>query len=165
MRPDISCEMKPASEKIRKHLCIKYDLKSQYIGLTFALWTINYLGIIGKLSKAQWICVLLSMAEYRWLPWLLWLGFVNWVGGGNPSKRGSKMFGASPRQGKTSGDNKKLRQKGQKPAKSAISSCRQSHPWNGEQTFCTLLFAVATACCVPWQIPVRYMKEHSEKIC
>ena len=33
------------------------------------------------------------------------------------------------------------------------------------QTFYYPLYAVATACCVPWQIPVRNMREHSREIC
>ena len=33
------------------------------------------------------------------------------------------------------------------------------------QTFYHPLYAVTTACCVPWQIPVRNMKEHSREIC
>ena len=33
------------------------------------------------------------------------------------------------------------------------------------QTFYYPLYAVVTACCVPWQIPVRNMKEHSREIC
>ena len=33
------------------------------------------------------------------------------------------------------------------------------------QTFYYPLYAVTTACCVPWQIPVRNMKEHSREIC
>ena len=138
MRPDISCEMKPASEKIRKHLCSKYDLKSQYIGLTFTRWMINYLGIIGKLSKARFICVLLSMAEYSWLPWLLWVGFVNWVGSGDPSKGTKKV-------------NNLLKQ----PFLQAGNLIHFTPP----------LFAVPTACCVPRQIPVRNMKENSREIC
>ena len=48
--------------------------------------------------------------------------------------------------------------------KTAIFAGRQSHPGNGEQTFYTPLFAVTTTCCVPQQIPVRKMKEHSREI-
>ena len=33
------------------------------------------------------------------------------------------------------------------------------------QTFYYPIYAVPTACCVPWQIPVRNMKEHSREIC
>ena len=33
------------------------------------------------------------------------------------------------------------------------------------QTFYYPLYAVTTACCVPWQIQVRNMKEHSREIC
>ena len=40
--------------------------------------------------------------HYGYCPcnWLLWLGFVNWVGGGDPSKGGCKMFGAFLQPGK-----------------------------------------------------------------
>ena len=35
--------------------------------------------------------IYLCIAEYSWLPWLLWVGFVNWVGSGDPSKGTKKV--------------------------------------------------------------------------
>ena len=56
--------------------------------------------------------------------------------------------------------NKKLRRKGQKPAKNGHCRRPQSHPCNEEQTFYT---PVTAACCVPQQIPVRNMIERTQQ--
>ena len=63
------------------------------------------------------------------LNWLLLLGFVNWVGGGDPSPGCTKMFEASLRPGKESWGQFLVKNL----LKTAVSSDWQSHPRNEEQ--------------------------------
>ena len=109
-----------------------------------------------QLTLVIWICQL----SRRW----------------GPFKRGSKIFGAFLQPGKdiwgqfflqniqglpiNMSHNKKLRRKGQKPAKNGHCRRPQSHPCNEEQTFYT---PVTAACCVPQQIPVRNMIERTQQ--